>query len=238
MDKTNLRQMYLHCREHGIAVDGHTAVLAIRAAGNYPTIREGYYGVLVDALIRYLTGKADLRQAKSFVKQEMATCFVDSFETGWVETGGDPYEPESDDSDWLATRLNQELAYIDGLFVTMKAMLSDKDEPLTLSDIDQFAEDRAAGYATTLDGIYAQGKLRGKKSVMLTFTGPNGSPDNICQKNGGTCVRLMGQRHRARWWIGHDLVPHPGNENYNCGGYNCRHGLFTDAGELYAGSQE
>jgi hypothetical protein len=177
-----------------------------------------------------------MREAKSFLKQTMATSFVDSFETGFVETGGDPYEPEPEDSEWLATRLNQELAYIDGLFVTMKAMLKDAEEPLTISEIGQYAEGRADGYCATLDGVYAQGKLRGKKSVMLTFAGENGSPENICQKNGGTCVRLMGQRHRARWWIGHDFIPGPGNENYDCGGYNCRHFLQDDAGNRWTGT--
>jgi len=234
---TTLRKLYLRCRERGITVDGHTAAIAIRAAGDYAGIREGYYGVIVDALIRYLTGEAGRLQAKNFVKKEMLTAFTDAFETGWVETGGDPYEPEPEDSEWLTTRMNQELAYIDGLFVTMSAMLSDTEEPLTLSDIDQYAEARASGYAATLDGVYAQGKLRGKKNVMLTFGGPDGSPDNICQKNGGTCVKLKDKRHRAKWWIGHDLIPGPGNENYDCGGYNCQHYLEDDSGNRWAGTQ-
>jgi len=225
-----LRKLYLHCRERGIEVDSHTAAIAIRAAGGYAGIRDGYYGVIVDSIIKYLTDEAGRLQTKNFIKKEMLTAFTDAFETGWVETGGDPYEPEPEDNEWLTTRINQELAYIDGLFVTMRAMLEDTEEPLTLSDIDQYAEARAAGYAATLDSIYSQGKLRGKKNVMLSLEGQDGAAS--CS----TCQKYKGVSHRARWWISHDLIPGPGS-SYECGGWQCFHVLQDSEGNQWAGTQ-
>jgi hypothetical protein len=163
----------------------------------------------------------------------MATAFVDAFETGWVDNQGEgaTYDPEPEDSDWLATRLEQELAFIDSLFVTMKAMRDDTEEPLTADEINQYAEDRANGYAASLDGIYGQGKLRSRKSVMLTFVGTDGKES--CPE----CQKYKGQRHRARWWTGHNLVPAPGNESYSCNGYNCQHYLEDPSGNRWTGTE-
>lgn len=235
MDKTSaqidLRTLYLDCRKRCIAVDPHVAALAIRAAGDYASIRDRYHVGIVATITDYLSGATSMANAKYFLKPLAGTSFNDAFEAGWVETAGDTYEPDPEDVDWLATRLDQELAYIDSLFVTMKAMKSDTEEPLTLGDIDQFAEDRANGYCASLDGVNAQGKLRGKKSVMLTLDGPDG------KESCATCQRYKGKSHRAKWWVSHDLVPGPGNETYECNGYNCQHQLFDADGNVWAGTQ-
>jgi len=39
-------------------------------------------------------------------------------------------------------------------------------------------------------------------------------------------MRLKGKRHRRSWFIEHGLVPgQPGNQNFECQGFNCRHVL-------------
>ena len=230
-DIKTLRQLYLKCREDGTSVDPHVAYIAIQSAGDYSTIRSDYLANLENTIAAVLEEEKSWSAGKSTVKQAMATAFVDSFETGWVETGGDPYEPETADSEWLATRIDQELANIDSMFVGIKAMMNDTEEPLTSDEIDQYAQARAQGYTVTLDSIYGQGKLRGKKSVMLTLDGPDG------QKSCATCQKYKQQRHRARWWISHDLVPEPGNENYKCGCWQCQHKLKDDEGVQWAGVQ-
>jgi hypothetical protein len=116
-------------------------------------------------------------------------------------------------------------------------MIADAEEPITADEITSYATARATGFSATLDSVYAQGKLRSRKNVMLTFAGPNGSPDNICQKNNGTCVRLMGKRHSAKYWLSRDLVPYPGNTNYDCGAWECRHGLQDDSGNWWTREQ-
>lgn len=226
-----LRLLYLECRSKGIMVNPHVAYIAIQSAGDYSTIRNGYLLDLENTIVSVLEGWETWTIGKGIIKQAMATAFLDSFETGWIETGGDPYEPEADDSEWLATRIDQELANIDSMFVDIKAMMNDTEEPLTSDEIAQYAQARAQGYTVTLDSIYGQGKLRGKKSVMLTLDGPDG------QKSCATCQRYKQQRHRARWWISHGLVPEPGNENYECGCWQCQHKLSDDKGVQWAGVQ-
>ncbi|MCJ7533191.1 MAG: hypothetical protein MUO64_19490, partial [Anaerolineales bacterium] len=114
---------------------------------------------------------------------------------------------------------------------TMQSMRKDPEEPLTEDDITQYATDRANGYTLTLDAIFAEGKLRSRKKVMLTFTGEDGVES--CT----TCKKYKGERHRARWWISHDLVPYPGSITLECHGYQCQHYLEDDSGNRWTGQQ-
>ncbi len=241
MDKiTELRQLYEQCRRDGIPVDGHVAAIAIQSVGDYASIRGDYYNSLFEAFSGYLSGNVGSSTGQNEAKTATATAFLDAFETGWTANQGEgaTYDPDPEDSDWLANRQEQEFAFLAGLFATMEAMRKDTEEPITDDEITQFATDRANGYCATLDAVYAEGKLRSRKNVMLEFTGKNGSPDYACQKNNGTCVRLMGQWHRAKWWIGHGLVPYMGNPNYTCGGWECEHFLQDKSGNRWTGVQE
>jgi hypothetical protein len=228
-----LRKLYLKCRLTGERVDPHTAAIAIRAVGDYGTIRGDYYNGVFEAVGSYLDGRVGFATGKNMMKKACATAFLDAFETGWVATQGADatYDPDPEDSDWLATRIEQEFAFIDSTFVTMKAMLADAEEPITEDEITQYATDRANGYAATLDGIYGQGKLRSRKNIMLTFEGESGVES--CK----TCQKYLGQSHRAKWWISHDLVPAPGNSSFECGGWQCLHILTDPSGNKWAGSE-
>ena len=107
----------------------------------------------------------------------MVNAFGDGFETGYMDgSGGDTYEPEPADTDWLAARTEQELGYIDllVLFPERDKRRVTAREPVTDADMAQIADDRASMYGRTLDTVYAQGKLRGKKNIMLTLLGEDG----------------------------------------------------------------
>jgi hypothetical protein len=229
-----LRELYLQCRQQGIPVAPKTAAIAIQSVGDYSGIRSRYAEIVKNAVQDYLLDVITGQSAKGQFKSGMATAFLDAFETGFIDTqgAGATYDPDEEDSQWLASRLEQEIANIDSLFVTMKAMKDDQEEPLTDDEISNYASDRSAGYATTLDGVYGQGKLRSRKSVMLTLEGSDGKES--CPE----CIRYKGQRHRARWWMSHGLVPAPGNENYTCGNYQCQHVLNDDSGNQWAGVVE
>lgn len=226
-----LRRLYLQCRLTGEKVDPHVAAICIQSVGDYSGIRSRYAEEVKSSVEDYLLDVITMASAKGQFKQAMATAFLDAFETGWIDTQGAnaTYDPDEEDSQWLASRLEQELANIDALFVTMKSMKEDKDEPITDDEISNYAADRSLGYAVTLDGVYGQGKLRSRKSMMLTLEGPDGKES--CR----TCQKYKGQRHRARWWIAHQLIPAPGNESYECGGWQCQHQLFDDSGNQWAG---
>jgi len=89
------------------------------------------------------------------------------------------------------------------------------------------ANKRSEGYARALDGVYSEGKIRGAKNIMLTFGGPDGNES--CK----TCQKLKGKRHRASWWKNHGLTIYRGNDNYECGCWQCEHFLFDDKGNVY-----
>jgi hypothetical protein len=228
-----LRKMYLKCRTDGIKVEPHTAAIAIRAVGDYGTIRGTYHDSIYEAITSYLDGRVGIATGSGMFKKACAAAFVDAFETGFIDTQGSgaTYDPALEDSDWLATRMQQEFAFIDSTFQTMKAMIADTENPLTEDEIVQYANNRAEGYCATLDGVYSQGKLRSRRNVVLTLDGPDG------KESCTTCQKYKGQRHRASWWISRDLIPAPGNDNYECGGWQCQHVLSDDSGNQWSGTE-
>lgn len=227
---TALRALYLYCRENKIPVDPKVAAIAIRGVGDYTNIRNTYSAHLQDAINHYLKDTVGLAVAKGQCKSAMATAFVDAFETGWMEgAGGDSYEPDQADSGWLASREDAELYYIEQLFVSLAEIKNSPDQ-MDDGEISDYAYERTQMYLRTLDTIYGQGKLRGKKNIILTLEGQDGK--ETCS----TCQKYKGQRHRAKWWVSHELVPGPGNELYECGGWRCQHQLVDKDGNVWAGN--
>lgn len=208
---------------------GELAVLgvAIKAAGDITSISAQYHDAVTQAIVDYFTGDRRIQDARNDFKHAVANAFGDGFEAGWLNGGGE-LPIDADANDWLAGRYDAEFGFIDMLFQQMKEIKAEGDKDF---DYFAFATARADGYTGSLLSVYNEGKLRAAGNKMLTFTGEDGSPDHICQSTGGTCVRLMGQRHRASWWVAHGLIPGPGNSNYDCGGWNCLHRLVTDDGE-------
>ena len=235
-EQEQLAKLYHNCRQLGLSVDPHVAAVAIRAVGDYSGIRSNYITASTNAMLEYMRGYAGMVSSRNVMKKAMVEAFADGFETGFMETsGGDTYEPEREDTDYLAAKIDAEMGYIDALFVSLKEIVSGAtiEDPVTDADIVSEADSRAAMYAKTLDGVYGQGKLRGKKNIMLKFDGPDGN------ENCDTCKRLKaGLAHRAKWWVSHELIPTPGNEQFICGCYRCEHQLFDKDGNVWAGNLE
>ena len=230
-----LRTLYTHCRETGLPVDPHVAAVAIRAAGDYAGTRANYVSVITTAMVEYMRGYQGMVASRNVFKKAMVTAFGDAFDTGFMETsGGDTYDPEPEDNQYLAVRMEQELAYIDSLFFSLKEIMSGAtiEEPVTDADIVSEADSRAVGYSRTLDSIYGQGKLRGRKNIMLSLEGESG------EESSSTCQKYLHVRHRAKWWVAHNLIPGPGSETYECRGYRCLHFLADSDGNQWAGSLE
>ena len=206
--------------------------VAIKTVGDITAISAQYHDAMTQAIVEYFTDVRRLQDARNDAKRACANAFGDGFETGWLDGGGEP--PIDEDANaWLSARYEAEFGFIDMLFQQIRELKKDKEG----EDLDyfSFATARADGYTASLFAVYSEGKLRAAGNKMLTFVGQDGSPDHICQSTGGTCVRLMGQRHRASWWVSHGLIPGPGNGNYDCGGWNCQHRLESDNGEVFAG---
>jgi hypothetical protein len=180
-----------------------------RQADGYDGIRNNYWAIIYDAVHDYLTSNSPVTSFKNDMKRGMLEAFTDAAELGYEEVGGEL--PMDDDTQtWLTDSQNAELVHIDDLFSRLK------EEWDGLDAIDE-AFARADGYAKSLDGIFAEAKMRGSKNATAEFVGDDG--EDSCDD----CQNMQGKRHRLSYIIEHDLIPHPGNTNYACQGYECNH---------------
>lgn len=199
-----------------------TIALLASAKSDYSDIRNQYYNLVNDNALAYLvqTG-SDARKFKNAIKRGFTEAFPDAFYSGYATGGGQDVEP--DDDAWLTERMNAEMGFVDMLFLSLKAV---KDEELPPSELVAEAEQRATGYTQSLDGVYAQGVLRGNKNKMLTMVGDDGKEScTDCRKN-------KGKRYSARKWLRIGIPGVPGN-SYECGGWNCEHYLEDDEGNAF-----
>lgn len=196
---------------------------ALKAASDMGTINSVYHDAITSALIIYFEG-GNLTAQRNIWKRACVVAFTDAFSLGYQDGGGGETLDEEENA-WLDARINTEFGYINSVFVQAKEIKAEEG-----ADYFAWATERADGYTGALPSAYNQGMLFASKNQMLTFDGEDGDANHICQSINGTCVRLKGQRHKASWWIAHDLMPYPGNKNFDCGGWRCRHFLRDDDG--------
>ena len=197
--------------------------------GEYAGIRNEYRSTLYAEIAGYLSGSGTVAKYKNAVRRAVNAAFNDASDMGYVDGGGSlPSDPAT--NEWLNNRVAAEFANVDTLFTQLAELR--KDPEFQKSETMEIAETRSDGYSVTLDGIYNESKVRGagNKNVMLTFGGEDGHTKGFpCR----TCRKLKGQRHRANWWIKRGYIPYPGNENFECRTYQCKHFLYTDDGSLF-----
>ena len=202
------------------------ALGAVKAAGDLASIYAAYHDAITGALTDYFEG-GSMAGPKNAFKRAAVENLGAAFDLGWSDGGGE-LPADGDALDWFNARIQQETGFIDQLFENAKALRKEEG-----ADTFGWTNEHADQYTMTVSDIYNMGKMFASKNKMLTFTGEDGRPDNICQRTNGTCVKLKGQRHRASWWIAHDLVPYRGNPNYDCGAWECRHYLEDDDGNKF-----
>ena len=168
-------------------------------------------------------------QYKNAFKRAITEYFYLAFQMGYQDGSGLIFPQDANDSDlaWLGAKQTGEYGYVDALFLKLKD-LKDESQDVWASEISR----RTEGYVRTLDGVYNEGKMRGQLDKALTFTGSDGMES--CR----TCMKWKGKRHRASFWVKRSLVPgQPGNDAFECHGYNCQHVLIDDNGNLFMLSQ-
>lgn len=199
---------------------------AIKAGGDLSSVNAVYHDAISETLAGFFEG-GSVTGPRNTIKRAASAAFLDAFEIGYTEAGAE-LPLEEDALSWLDARLETEFGFISQLLEQAKEIRKDKEaDPFT------WATEKADGFTRTLQDIYSFGKLFAAKNKMLTFDGQDGSANNICQQNRGTCVRLKGKRHKASWWISRGLVPYRGNPNYDCGAWECRHYLRDDEGNRF-----
>jgi len=201
--------------------------LAKLSIGEYAPIRSEYYMAVAGTIREYLyTDGANTLQYTQRFRAFISQYFPLAFEQGYID-GGSEMPAEPDDADWLSSRIDNERTFAAMLFQQLKELKTlAKEEGREV--FDGVPEKHADGYVKTLDAVYSEAKVRGAKNQMLTFGGRSG------RESCPDCQKLMGKRHRAKWWKAKGLIPGiPGNTNFECGGWQCEHILFNDKGEVF-----
>jgi hypothetical protein len=193
-------------------------------------IKAEYSVTLYVAMADYLESGRPITSFRNSVRSAVTDAFTLAFYAGYADAGGSGELPD-EAVDWLNGRIEQEIGFADGLFEELKSLRA--DESKTQDEKLSWAEARANGYTGTLNSIYSYGQTYGGENIMATFDGDDGNescPD---------CQRMKGQRHSLKWWREHDLIPRPGNPNYECGNWpgHCHHGLYDDEGNWIAGNE-
>jgi hypothetical protein len=181
----------------------------------YPALRQEYRKIVAAAVSGYLDSAGAITRWRNIARRAVVDYFSPAFYTGYADAGADEVEP-ADDA-WLTDRTNEELGYIDELF----AGLRDKR-----GNVDAAAEGdaRADGYATTLDAVHAEGRLRSAKRRMLTWR--LGQTEKHCKD----CLTLNGQRHTAGWYLKRNFIPRKPGAAMACTGRHCDCRLDDDDG--------
>jgi hypothetical protein len=206
------------------AVLPHLSEDTIKALGqaSYEGVRATYWLAIYDAVQGYLTSEGRVTSFRASAQRAMVEAFGSATDAAYVEGGGEL--PLDDDTlAWFNGRVSQETGFIDQLFDGLREKRGDVSA-------EAEAEARAEAYSRTLDGIFAEAKMRGSENITLEFGGDDGKescPD---------CQRMKGKRHKISYILAHDLIPKPGNNTYRCNGYNCDHYWFNPKnGERFDG---
>jgi hypothetical protein len=142
----------------------------------------------------------------SYLTSGGTASFIDGLKTGGVNDNPDA-EDEAIIQDWLLDQID----YIDGLAT----------EIYSRGLAQPMIKVRAAMWVNkSLRAMFYSGLGSAQKKKMMMFDGIDG--DESCP----TCQRLKGQRHRMRDWTRKGLVPGVDTENFDCGGWQCKHRLI------------
>ncbi len=194
-------------------------------------IKAEYADTLYGAMANYLeSGSKPVTAFRNEVRRAVQDGFTLAFYAGYADAGGSgELPPEA--IDWLNGRIETEVGFADGLFQDLKALRADGEK--TQGEKLDWCRARSEGYTSSLNGVYAYGQAAGDENKIVTFTGEDGKescPD---------CQRMKGQSHTLKWWKERDLIPYPGNPNYECGNYeHCHHYLEDEQGNVIAGNAE
>jgi hypothetical protein len=198
-----------------------TARAALKASGDYTGIRAEMSGEIHDAVYDYLTGTGNVTSYRNAMALAVSQAYIAAADAGYQDGGGE-LPLDDDTAAWARGQLDAQLGFIDQLFESLRELRKE-------GDVNAAAEalGRANGYGNSLDGFYNEALLRGSKNKMLTFTRIHNTKESCPD-----CVRLRGQRHRASWWIQHDVVPPKGGGLQCAGGGNCGDALVDDGGNV------
>lgn len=196
---------------------------SIKARG-IESIRTEYHHRILAAVSDYLASHDRSTAYKSDYKQAATEAIPEAFYAGYEDAGGDRGDVDPDADQWLTARMNQEMDFIDQLFVSLKQLRDDfAAGDAKAGDLRSEAANRADGYSATIEAIYNAGSMWGNKNQMLTW---HYGDTEHCD----TCNGLNGDSHRAKWYLSRDYIPRKPGAAMDCGGYHCQCWLEDSGG--------
>ena len=184
------------------------------AEGGLSEITTRYNNEIIAALTTYFEGGSVIAPRNQFT-QAMTEAFNSAFDTGWIDGGGE-LPIDTDAVAWLQEQIRTEAGHINDLFEQAKELRGKENY-----DFFSWVTARADGYSATLKSIYSNAKMFASKNIVLEFGGSDGKENCV------TCKSLKGKKHRIKYILDNDLIPRPGNPNFECKCYKCEHYWFN-----------
>jgi len=176
-------------------------------------IKGEYSSTLYSAMAGYLESEKSIVSFRNEVRRAVNDAFTLAYIAGWADAGASGELPLADRL-WLNDRIEKEIGFADGLFAELKSIRADSG--ISQDEKYNWCRARASGYTGTLDGIYAQGKMKGNPYKMGTWR--LGGTKEHCD----TCAMLDGQEHPVHWFIDNGYIPQErGSATLQCGGWHC-----------------
>jgi hypothetical protein len=187
---------------------------ATSSGEDYDVIRADLVNRIEEAFMDFVSQSGAVTRFRSAAGRALAEDIPAAFERGYQDAGGE--ELDDDDNAWVTAKQSEQIAYMADAFESLKETRA--NETATEDGIAA----RAEIWGAMLDGVYSEGKLRGGKNMMLYFDGDDGAES--CE----TCQKLKdGPPRSAKWVREHEMVPTPGNENFECKCFRCQHNWFS-----------
>src|SRR3972149_1378061 len=183
---------------------------ALKAAGDYTSIRAEMSGEIHDAIYDYLTSSGYITIYKALVAAAISKADAAAADAGYQDAGAElPLDAET--AAWARAELDSQLGFVDQLFENLRELRKEGDVNATAEALA-----RANGYASGLDGFYNEAGLRGAKNKVPTFTQRSDTKESCPD-----CVRLRGCRVRASLSAARGSAPTQGRRLACAPGGNC-----------------
>lgn len=190
------------------------AAKATSAGEDYDVIRANLVNRIEEAFMDFVSQSGAVTSFRNRANRALLEDIPAAFARGYQDAGGE--ETEDDDDAWVTAKQQEQTGYMGDAFESLKEWRA--SDNFSESDVS----DRAEVWGGMLDGVYSEGALRGGKNQMLYFDGDDG------QESCETCQKLKdGPARSAKYVREHELIPHPGNENFECKCFRCQHNWFS-----------
>lgn len=162
------------------------------------------------------TSAVDFRREHKALLRALAP---EAYAEGLREGGVSQDEMDDEDRAAIAAWVSEQVAHVNDFAAWLAA-----GEPRNSEDKRRQLADRVALWVQALENLGGLGRASAQKNMMCEWR--VGDAEHC-----DTCLELNGQRHRLKWFTSKGYIPREvGSSTLDCGGYNCKCGLYSDSG--------